>query len=275
MKLVTFNIANYNDHGDWDQRVQMIAQDLIDLDADVVGLQEVRFDPTQESTQTSYQNMGEEVLAAIHDNPEGQNWAGTAIVTQPAMYYPIQNGQQNPWRYPDVETGAFWEGLTILSRPGIVETGTLFLSKNNSCGDNNRRSTQFAAVPDSDSVLYFFNAHFSYDQACLTDNVSETLAYMQRFGTPQMLVGDFNATPDNSALQALRDAGFVDLWVQLHSDEDGYTYAAGDATKRIDYCWASADVAARVTSIERIGTKPNSNGVYASDHYGLCVVLDP
>lgn len=39
LKVVTYNLANYDDWAEWDTRRQMLAQVLIEADADVILLQ--------------------------------------------------------------------------------------------------------------------------------------------------------------------------------------------------------------------------------------------
>lgn len=276
MKVVNWNLANYDDHPNWEQRLQMIADNLIILQPDLVALQEIRFNPDQVSTRVSYQNMAEQVLHAIRQIENGDVWAGTSIVTQTSMFYPLVGGEENPWRYPQPSPNEKeWEGLTILSRGGVLETGSVFLSLSN-CTDFNRRITQYVAVDSLDGLddrLFLFNAHFSYSGACRVNNVNETLAYMSRYDGYQLLVGDMNATPDDPSLQPLRDAGLVDLWQELQGDALGYTAPSDDPTNRIDYCWANQALAALATEIELIATQPEDD-VYASDHFGLCVTFD-
>ena len=43
--VITFNIANYNDHPFWSERLGLIVDAIRDAHADVVVLQEVRMDP--------------------------------------------------------------------------------------------------------------------------------------------------------------------------------------------------------------------------------------
>ena len=278
MRVVTLNLGNYNDVAHWEQRSQRIAGALIDLEADVVGLQEVRFDPDQISTRESYQNMAEQVLRTIRETTGGEAWAGTKLVSQPAMYYPTVEGGENPWEYPQLAEGdldrQWWEGLSLLSRSPVGETGSRFLSRGSDCTDANRRIVQQSATGELDTQVYVFNTHFALTEACRAANVDETLAYMSRSSGDQLLVGDLNATPDDPTLEPLREAGLVDLWQELHPDAAGHTYPSDAPAKRIDYCWASPDLAARAIAIELILTEPDPDGVYASDHLGLCVTFE-
>jgi endonuclease/exonuclease/phosphatase family metal-dependent hydrolase len=43
IKVMTFNVANYNDHGNWEHRRKLIAHQILQANADVVALQELRY----------------------------------------------------------------------------------------------------------------------------------------------------------------------------------------------------------------------------------------
>lgn len=283
MKFVTYNLANYNDHPFWEQRVKMIAAELITQDADLIGMQEVRFDPDQPDTAKTYQNMAEMVLREIQNSDKGKAaYKGARLVTEPAMYYDSKGEAQ--WQYPlpsALGTRQFWEGASILSRADIPVTGNRLLDFHPDGGDGNRRATQYAQAVGDTGALHVFNAHLSYDQAQFEQNIEETIEYMNQFSGPALLMGDLNAEPRDPALQQLRDAGFVDLWAFLYPDDPGYTesHPAGE-NKRIDYFWGNDEIKARAKSIELFGgkpspneAKPGSDEVYASDHLGLCLTL--
>jgi len=85
LSVVTFNIANYDDHKHWDTRIDLIVRDLIAANADLIALQEVRMNPDQSSTKRTYQNQAEQILHKL--NKEGK-YLGAQLVTQPTMFYP-------------------------------------------------------------------------------------------------------------------------------------------------------------------------------------------
>ena len=275
MKIVTLNVANYDDHKEWDQRLPMIVQTLMDLKPDLVAFQEIRFNPDEPSSHASYQNMAEQVLARIRDENGGSTWENSWIMTHPAMYYQLASIYK-PWRYPqtatdDLHRTQVWEGLSILSRSLALETGGILLSNPPTSTDSNQRNTQYLTT---DRQLYLFNTHFTLDKNLRSLNARETVDYMQRFGGQQMLAGDLNAFPDDPALNILREAGLTDLWPRFHPGDPGYTTPSDRPYKRFDYCWVNEALLSRVTGIELILTHRNANGVYASDHFGLCVTLD-
>lgn len=281
MKIITYNIANYDDHPYWDTRVDMIADILIEHEPDLVAFQEVRFNPAQTSTENSYQDMAQQVIDNIRMKKD-ESWINSTIITQPVMYY-YKPGNSPHWQYPRKENpNQFWEGKSIVSRTQpIVEAGNLFLKMENA-SDANRRSTCY--VLDSER-FYLFNSHFSYDTENAYENSRQTVEYMDRVtnGAPHILVGDLNAKPTDKAMEPLKDAGYIDLWSRLYPEDNGYTESTGNLEKRIDYMWASSqEIADKAKSIELLGDQyreielpgGQDKKIYPSDHLGLCLTLD-
>jgi endonuclease/exonuclease/phosphatase family metal-dependent hydrolase len=85
----------------------------------------------------------------------------------------------------------------------------------------------------------------------------------QTAGTPLMVGGDFNSTPDNAVLQPIRSAALHDAWVECGSG-DGFTYPADKPAKRIDYLWLSEGMTCE--SAQVLDTR-------ISDHRPLLVTL--
>jgi len=302
LKVATYNIANYNDHGNWSERVDMISNILLDTDADIIAMQEPRFDPDEASSKKFYQNQAEEILYRMTNtdfyqkfqfrrrNSHSLKWPpGASIVTQPSMYYPLTGGDiplpsgvdgMNPG-------GSKWEGSSIIARRRILETGTRFLTRTVYCEDTNLRATQMASFDvtstaprfrhavrhvhlGESNILYVFNTHFGLEGPCLMTNVQETIEYMEPFHrSPILLVGDMNAPPDHPALKQLAAAGFVDLWQKLYPKQPGYTFGADYPIKRIDYGWANKYLVDAITNVTIFGKEPASDGTFASDHLGL------
>lgn len=265
LKVITLNAANYDDVGNWEKRKEMIVDTISGNNVDIVALQEIRFDRNQESTEESYLNMGEQILSQLSERKTYEN---SSIVYQWAQYY--ENGTTQ-------KVTAKWEGLGIISRMPIVETGSVFLSMPPNSGDSNHRITQYAAFyPESGGVFYLFNTHFavySWCQQCTASNVTETIKYMNQVGSSsRLLVGDLNATPDNKEIQRLADNGLIDVWSYIYPGKDGFTFRSDNPYERSDYVWADKTLKGSIKDIELICTEEDS-GVYASDHRGLLVTL--
>lgn len=281
LTVVTFNIANYNDHLAWSTRLDLIVSTILDAHADIVALQEVRLDPDEATTRINYENMAEQILRKLNERGEFQN---AMLVTQPAMYYPHFAQSEIKTHYyplPSIlspnKKSYLWEGLSIISKLKIIETGSYFLSQSENCKDTNKRITQYVKIDNHGQSLYIANVHFGLDSFCVADNIQETISYLQNYlsTAPLILLGDFNATPDEPALDYLKKAGLIDVWQKLHGDEKGYTFPSHQPYERIDFIWANKLLATKLYRIEQIkliGGNP-TDGEYPSDHLGLALSL--
>lgn len=96
------------------------------------------------------------------------------------------------------------------------------------------------------------------------DSVLAVAQALARDGRPVLAGGDFNATPESAAQQALRAGGLRDLWPGCGAGE-GLTYPAAAPIKRIDYLYAlGAGVSCSAARVLRSD---------ASDHLGVLFVL--
>jgi hypothetical protein len=121
-------------------------------------------------------------------------------------------------------------------------------------------------------------------QTSVDRQAAETVSFMSRSRGPHVLVGDFNVfegtapvcnqRPNNTTLNALRQAGYVDAWPAVRGSADGSTgmlnragcgSPEGAPWKRIDYAWSKG-----LTPIEmdRFGL-PAPGEAAPSDHAGI------
>lgn len=279
LKVMTLNLANYDDHHNWETRLPLIVNSIINSDAQIVCLQEVRFNPAMASTAETYQNMAEQILCSLNQHDK---YVGSALVTQPTMYYPSMLPESPaPKYYPlkpagDSQPGNEWEGKSIISssRFPVLETGTRFLAMPAADKDPNRRSAQYVLVEPSKGVeLYVCNCHFSYDSTNFESNVLETMRYLHPMRDRHcLLVGDFNMPPDARGFHHLLENGYHDVWNLLCPSKAGYTDRTNP--QRIDYVWASSHLSPRLKTIKRVATTTDKDCVYASDHFGLVAEID-
>jgi beta-glucosidase len=89
------------------------------------------------------------------------------------------------------------------------------------------------------------------------------------------VAGDFNATADASELAGLRE-GFVDTYGSQHAGQDVVASSTLNlkyfAPKRIDHVFFQRD-AFRPLSAEILFNQPDAQGTWASDHFGMRVIL--
>jgi len=255
MKLVTLNF--WGIEAPLDRRLELAARQLRALAPDVVCLQEVRpLDGVAGRTTA-------DVLAA-----ELGMHARYAIAVQ------WDGGQ---------------EGLAILSRAPLADSRVLALPE--------PRPTE-ARILLSGLVdgIWVHTTHLHYrldDGVAREQQVLAIDAAIRTLRTdtspPQLLCGDFNATPDSDEIRFLRGlhtlggrrTHFQDAWLRLHPHDEGITWSSEndltrplrslDLDRRIDYVFAtSRKKDGRGTIREcRVVLTDREHGICASDHYGV------
>lgn len=275
--VVTYNLANYNDHGRWPERLDLLVKEIKRAHADVIVLQEDRYDPDHLSSKASHQDMSEQILYKL--NAQGE-FLGAAMVTQPIMYYPHKYqgmfGTHNfvlPAAMAADHQPYYWEGLSIISKLKILETGSVFLTQAPGCKDDNKRATQYVRLDNHGEPLYIANVHFSGGPQCAPVQVKETLDYLRPYlhAAPLIIAGDFNISAGDPLLARFDEAGLTDAWRRLHPGEIGYTGRPDKPIDRIDYIWVNSFIDKKLrqpSQVRVIGTEAQ-NGVYPSDHMGV------
>jgi endonuclease/exonuclease/phosphatase family metal-dependent hydrolase len=179
IRLMTFNVANYDDHHQWEIRRKMIAQLIVRENVDVVALQELRHNRNHESEQGS--------------EPKGQLMQ---LMKELNREFGRPASQGNACRYHLSKShyydkrADFWEGKAILiCNPDIEVAGVrdLKLKKPQESGDTNMRTAQMAELwvpapdnPDGVFKIGVVNVHFSYDKYEYASNVKQALQAVQQ-----------------------------------------------------------------------------------------------
>ena len=153
-----------------------------------------------------------------------------------------------------------------------------------------------AAVETEAGPIWVHTTHLHYrlddgvareKQVCAIDDAIRQTRTNE--SAPQILCGDFNATPDSDEMRYLRGlttlAGkrthFQDAWVRMHGTAEGITWSSEneltrplrslDIDRRIDYVYVtSRKKDGRGTVREcRVVLDEREDGICASDHYGV------
>lgn len=257
MRILSLNTGNYDDHPGWDYRRLKIAEQLFLQKADLVCLQEVRFNPLQETCKDSYQNSGEEILKILH---QMGFWREYLILTLPAMFYPSGSS------YPDTDQKVIWEGKAIITKLPVIEYGNFLLGNLHTSADQNRRTIFWCRLKDADHNFIIANIHWSTDHYNRMMNAQETVKFSEKFPDDEViLTGDFNCSIAEPELEYLLTSGFCDGWTFLGKTE-GNTYPADNPTKRIDLALFNQKAVKRLSGIKISGSSK------LSDH--LCLVTD-
>jgi endonuclease/exonuclease/phosphatase family metal-dependent hydrolase len=241
-----------------EQRMALLIHHVRELSPDVIALQEVR-----ESSRLP--NQGETLAKAL------------GMTCSFASATPIADGH---------------EGLAILSRVPVVEKHALELPH---AVPTERRILLSVALPFEKTVLWAHTTHLNYRLTHGKQREDQVVAIEASVSgrasdAPQVLMGDMNARPDADEIRFLRGLTtlsgrrtyFQDAWERRHAGDAGFTWACAnpytaklaflEPDRRIDYIFVTpmrGDGRGTVRSCERVFDRPDSNGVYVSDHFGL------
>jgi endonuclease/exonuclease/phosphatase family metal-dependent hydrolase len=225
----------WNYAGSWNRRKVLLANLIADLDPDVVALQEVRH---------SWRDLpgGNQAQWLAHE-------LGYFFYFRPAnMYFPV---------------------------PLVVE-GLAFLSKRPCDGLVLHPIPNFPGAGPPRVILHgrwgtrdVFNVHFPLREKARNLAARVLLSACETAGAQHgVAVGDFNTRVSEEPMNKLFADGFVDLWPALSPEVPWPT------ADRIDYMlgygnrpWSG--------SIMAVGTAPDEQGTYPSDHFGILADLHP
>ena len=161
MKVISLNLAGYKN---WAERESKIVSFLNESDADIVFMQEVKFDKSQSSyTQSKYLNTK---LAAPY--PYSQANVSRIFITN------------------DMESR---EGLAALSKHPIIDSEVIVLAKRPD--DKHTRIIQKVSVQVDDQIVTFTNIHLS-NNAYSDEQLTEALQILKDTDTKSIVLGDFN-----------------------------------------------------------------------------------
>jgi endonuclease/exonuclease/phosphatase family metal-dependent hydrolase len=235
------------------QRIEIIANEITRLDADIILLQEVPW--------TLKMGNGAKVLA----EKTGMNYA-----------YLRANG--NRWAI------AFEEGEAILSRYPLKNPSNLELKPKN--GFFEHRVVLHAIAETWLGEVDLFVTHLTQGEAEINRRQSVALMDFVELRDPgfAIIAGDFNAKPESPQIQELQST-WIDAYVIANPGDEGYTCCIDNLvqqdarlTKRIDYIFlVGVDNAPRIEIVQRAFTQPvevDIGWLWASDHVGLMVDLE-
>ncbi len=171
----------------------------------------------------------------------------------------------------DYQGGGY--GIAVLVRGQIAESRVVPLpvvpSQPRAGGSHEPRVALHATVTLGGDTVHFVNTHIdaSADDVYRRQEAATLVAEAARIARAGRLVlvgGDMNSTPESAVQQAVRRAGWRDLWAECGRRGHGLTYPASQPVKRIDYLYALGGAAC-----ERAEVLESE----ASDHRPLVFVL--
>lgn len=237
-RVATYNIqAGLGMDGDYD--LDRLADTIRDMDADVVGLNEV---DVHWDDRSNYENTVKKLAEKL-----GMEYYFAPI-------YDLDSAEDGDYRRQ--------YGVALLSDYPIEQAENreiTRLSTQDSDSEPEPAPGFLEAEVDIDGAsTWFYVSHLDYrgDPSIRETQVGEMLDIMGEHDFP-ILMGDMNAEPDAPELQPLFD-WFDDAWMNSSQSDEGYTFPADDPVKRIDYILTSKRMATANTTV---------NPSQTSDHY--------
>jgi endonuclease/exonuclease/phosphatase family metal-dependent hydrolase len=275
LRLVTINF--WGTEPPLDRRLELATRQLRELAPDVVAMQEVR----------PLDGLAGRTTADVIGDALGMS----------AKYEVSLGWNDGDW--PGM--GAGQEGLAIVSRHPIAAHRVLALPEPRK---TERRILLSAQLSTPAGPIWVHTTHLHYrlddgvareQQVLAIDEAIRGLGREPR-DAPQILCGDFNATPDSDEIRFLRGlatlAGrrthFQDAWLRLHREPErgdgpaqGITWSSEneltrplrslDIDRRIDYIFVTSRKKDGRGTIHRcdVVLLERDAGICASDHYGV------
>ena len=261
LEVMTVNVRH--DVDEWERRFELIADEIVRLDPDLIGLQEIEIAAEQS-----------QALLELIAERGGADYE---------LY------EQLKWHPVGVLTG---EGIGIMSRYPIVESNVADLGEQG-------RVTVWTRVDLGDGYeVDMYNTHLESGDVgerpgdeVRTEQAMRTLAFIEETGSAPVafLTGDLNATDDTDAYNVLIEGQLIDSYPAVHGDataETGNTSpivlmegAEQDPDRRIDYVFSRVhpdEQRAVATPSESIICFENADdaGFYPSDHLGVMTTFD-
>lgn len=244
IRVLTLNI--WKDEGDYDRRMSLITSQLPQLNCDIVCLQEVY-------------SAGERAPSIF------ENLSGITGLT----------GFHSPARHKRRQGQWSSSGLAVLSHWPIQAAEPFALSSNPLDGE---RIAQIVDIDTPHGPLRVVNLHLTH----LTGPDGATLRHAQlaeiqrraltQWTGPIVFAGDFNADPEEAALQLLLGQSDHQCSADLH--EDTSTLMDG-VPKVIDLIVLRGNGHWTIQVAETVLAERDRNGISPSDHKGVLVTIAP
>jgi len=251
LTVVTINLRGSADR--WLERRHLLVAQLLDLDADLVGLQEISF-------------------------PVGQGrWICNQINARMAsaerrQYRLIQRRKRHLVK-------GYFEGIGVLSRLPIVYADHVGL------GYGGRLALRVNVELPSRQTLDFVCLHLhhlAYEPEARNEQVMRLCGWLQerRRNPLQVVVGDFNELPSGPAIQIMKK-GFRSAYAECYGHEPLATFPTALVPSPdgwsgcLDYIFLSPAVGGKV-SAALCCNKPSEDDdtLFASDHVGIVATIE-
>ncbi|XP_077992074.1 uncharacterized protein LOC144446195 [Glandiceps talaboti] len=282
VNIGSYNIWNFNSFTEGSEkgyirRIMQLGEILAQSDADIVGLQEVRF---------TLEKGGKLGPSQVHH-------LSLALPSYQFVYQPAMTYLENIF-------GRVEEGLAVFSRFPIISHDFILLHRNASDPDDFHQRICLHAEVEIPvfGKLHVFVTHLSLSEKARDRSVVEIWEFMSQFSGPAILVGDLNADSQsraikflsgNTEINGIKTKGLYDAWTLRHPeprpDQPG-VYSGNDPRdhgltfstlnkhlkERIDYIFVRLPEDCRLHNISLLDDGKRRQSA-ASDHLGLLATI--
>ena len=270
LRILTFNIWNRDSQNKtgagYARRLERVIEEMHKARADIVGLQEVRFDSRERDVFSP--NQIQHLFMGLWE----YNY-----VYQPASLDTSA----------DLTASTVEEGLAILSRYPIISWSYVILHTNRSLDVHQRICLHAEIDTPLEPRLHVFVTHLSLSQELRGKAVGQIVRFMAAHEGSKVLLGDMNSEPDSAEMRYLREAGLTDAWLAFYPEPDirrpgsdsrreerfhGLTFDATDRylRKRIDFVYMDLSLSLMASGVELFGSDVREP---ISDHLGVLLSL--
>lgn len=241
IRIVSLNLRA--DANRWEERFPLVVQALLEANADIIALQEIRLKIEQHTLLADALNQHNEHHYQAHLCED--------------------------WYEPNILGNAF------LARIPVIEHERIELP-------NGFRTAQRLLLEREGQAINIVNTHLQhkpYRNECIRlEQMNYILAWIKSYKTPFILVGDMNANPESETINFAKEH-LQSAYEAIHGIEPDLTFptplrAEENMSPRvIDYIFCDDNFV--VEDCELIGTRPATDDetLYISDHFGLVAEL--
>ena len=178
----------------------------------------------------------------------------------------------------------FEEGLALLSRWTIQNVELKVLER--SWLFERRGALSATIVTPWNLEIQASSVHLTTNDDWTMDQVTDLYDFVsdkRQGGTPAIVMGDFNAVPDEESIRTLRGevsidsrrGDWIDLWSTFAPDNPGFTVPSHTPNRRIDYIFGVDGKVPRfrIVFCEQILDQA-VDGIWPSDHLGILCEME-
>ena len=256
LKVMTYNIQGMKPGTEPEIRIQNIIDNLIELDPDIIGLQEINESLTGGGTD----NQAKVIADSL------SNYFGVP-------YYYYNEFTHYSWN------NQFKEFVGIISKYPVDESGYFQLVT----GVFPRKVVWNKVITPLGTVNVF-NTHlsaFNLSQIRI-QQVQQIISYVESIElnhpvVASILTGDFNDTPNATSIQQLTNTGtdtfYVITYAYVNPTDPGFTVPSDQPTSKIDYVFIKNSGSIEPIESAVVMNQPYSANKYCSDHLGILITF--